>query len=202
MTGLRSTSPLNEMPVVAADDLDIEQLVRDARAGDAAAADRLVRLHDGWVRSVLFGVVGRADAIDDLAQQVWTQAWARLDTLADPQRLKPWLYAIARHAAIDAGISSKRRSSRTQGSDALEGLPTRAAEADPQQRVLRSELHEKLMRAIQSLPALYREPFALRHLEDWTYAQIGELLGLPVDTVETRLVRARRLLRESLVGSI
>ena len=40
--------------------------------------------------------------------------------------------------------------------------------------------------------------FVLKHLEGLSYAQIGEVLGLPVDTVETRLVRARRLLREAL----
>lgn len=190
------------MPVLAADDQAIEQLVRDARDGDRTAADRLVMLHDGWVRSVLFGVAGRVDALDDLSQQVWTQAWLRLNSLEDPQRFKQWLYSIARHAAIDAGIASKRRAGRTRGDDALHSLPSEAETADPQRRVQRVELHEKLMRAIQGLPAIYREPFALRHLEDWTYAQIGELLGLPVETVETRLVRARRLLREALAGSI
>jgi RNA polymerase sigma-70 factor (ECF subfamily) len=52
------------------------------------------------------------------------------------------------------------------------------------------------------LPAIYREPFALRHLEGWTYAEIGTVLDLPLETVETRLVRARRLLREMLSGKV
>lgn len=65
-----------------------------------------------------------------------------------------------------------------------------------------NETHRTLLGAIEALPAIYREPFALRHLEDWSYARIGEALGLPVETVETRLVRARRLLRESLKGKI
>ena len=64
------------------------------------------------------------------------------------------------------------------------------------------ELRAELLQAIEALPALYREPFVLRHLEDWSYAQIGELLGLPTETVETRLVRARRLLREALRGTV
>ena len=57
-------------------------------------------------------------------------------------------------------------------------------------------------RLYELLPAIYREPFVLRHLEDWSYAEIGEVLGLSVDTVETRLVRARRLLREMLQGKV
>jgi RNA polymerase sigma-70 factor (ECF subfamily) len=51
------------------------------------------------------------------------------------------------------------------------------------------------------MPAIYREPFVLRHLEDWSYRQIAETLDLPVDTVGTRLVRARRMLQETLSRS-
>jgi RNA polymerase sigma-70 factor (ECF subfamily) len=62
------------------------------------------------------------------------------------------------------------------------------------------EEYEAMLAAIEALPPLYREPFVLKHVEGWSYAQIGEALGLPNDTVETRLVRARRLLRERLNG--
>jgi RNA polymerase sigma-70 factor (ECF subfamily) len=59
-----------------------------------------------------------------------------------------------------------------------------------------------MLEAIAALPELYREPFVLKHLEDMSYKQIGELLDLPPDTVETRLVRARRLLRDRLAGRV
>ncbi|MDO8630448.1 MAG: sigma factor-like helix-turn-helix DNA-binding protein, partial [Phycisphaerales bacterium] len=59
-----------------------------------------------------------------------------------------------------------------------------------------------VLSAIMALPAIYREPFVLRHMNDWSYRRISDVMGLPVDTVETRLVRARRLLREVLVGRI
>ncbi|TWT44000.1 ECF RNA polymerase sigma-E factor [Phycisphaerae bacterium RAS1] len=185
--------------------LDVEalrDLVCSAQRGDRRAADRLVREHDAWLRSVVFGVTGRPDIVDDIAQQVWTQVWERLDSLKDPQRLRSWLYAIARHAAIDAGMAQRRRQSLV---GSLESTPTPPADRrqdEPSGTAARSELRETLLRAIESLPALYREPFALRHLEDWSYAQIGEVLGLPVETVETRLVRARRLLKEMLEGKL
>lgn len=185
--------------------LDVEalrELVSSARRGDRRAADRLVREHDPWLRSVIFGVTGRPDIVDDVAQQVWTQVWERLDSLKDPQRLRSWLYAIARHAAIDAGTARRRRQSLVGSLDAAPQLPPDTRQGEPGDSATRQELQELLLRAIESLPAIYREPFALRHLEGWTYAQIGELLGLPVETVETRLVRARRLLKEMLEGKI
>ena len=59
-------------------------------------------------------------------------------------------------------------------------------------------MHQRVLGAIRGLPAIYREPFILRHLEDWNYQQIAQTLGVSVEAVETRLVRARRLLREAL----
>ena len=81
--------------------------------------------------------------------------------------------------------------------------PARPASDPPADTTLaRDEQHRQLLDVIAGLPAMYREPFTLRHLEDWSYAEIGALLNLPVDTVETRLVRARRMLREKLDGKL
>ena len=55
-----------------------------------------------------------------------------------------------------------------------------------------------MMAVIEKLPVLYREPFVLRHLNGWSYREIADVLDMPVDSVETRLVRARRMLRNSL----
>lgn len=174
------------------------RLVMAAQKGDRRAADRLVRDHEGWVRSAIYSVTGRPDLVEDIAQQVWMQVWERIGSLKEPERLKPWLYSIARHAAIDAGMSAKRRKSRSGNLDESEDVPDVRNEAQPAHAAARGELRETLLQAVRGLPVLYREPFVLRHLEDWTYAQIGEVLDLPVETVETRLARARRMLREAL----
>lgn len=176
------------------------RLVTDAQRGNRKSAEKLVREHDGWVRGVIYGVTGRPDLVDDIAQQVWLQVWERLDSLKEPERLRSWLYAIARNAAIDINQAHRRRSGL--GLDAVsDGRPDERT-LTPLRATTGDETQQILMRAVEALPALYREPFVLRHLEDWTYQEIGELLGLPVETVETRLVRARRLLREMLKGRV
>ncbi|MFO0973410.1 MAG: RNA polymerase sigma factor [Phycisphaerae bacterium] len=175
------------------------QLVDRARRGgrDAPGAlEALVRRHDRWVRGVVYTTLGRPGAVDDVVQQIWINVCSQIGTLADPTRWRGWLFRLARNAAIDAG----QRSTRER--QLFRVLPAEAdvAHAEPgsPEALAESEEHERVMRAIQGLPAIYREPFVLRHLEEWNYQQIGEALGLPLDTVETRLVRARRLLRESL----
>lgn len=183
--------------------LDVEainQLVGDAQRGDRAAADRLVREHDSWVRSVIYGVTGKPQLVDDIAQQVWTQVWERLESLQEPSRLRSWLYSVARNAAIDYGEAQNRR--RAASIDDAGATLADRRDPGPVANVGGDELRQTLLQAVAALPALYREPFVLRHLEDWSYAEIGALLGLPEETVETRLVRARRLLREFLKGKV
>lgn len=174
----------------------LRALVENAQRGDRRAADRLVRQHDGWLRSVIYGVLGRPDLVDDVAQQVWSQVWERLHSLKEPDRLRSWLYSVARNAAIDAGQARKRKAAvgLEQIGDVDRDSRTYRAHSSPAS----DESHALLMRCVEALPAIYREPFVLRHLEDWSYAEIGALLDMPVETVETRLVRARRLLKEML----
>src|SRR5262249_32214983 len=106
-----------EMTAVTADIPALRTLVSAAQAGSRTAADRLVREHDGWVRGVIYGVTGRPDLVEDIAQQVWAQVWERLPSLKEPERLRSWLYSVARNAAIDAGQSRKRR--MAQGLDGV-----------------------------------------------------------------------------------
>lgn len=182
-------------------DAESLRLVASARDGDRGAADALVRAHEPWLRSVVYAVTGRPELVDDVIQQVWERAWQQLGTLADPSRLRPWLYSIARHTAIDAGTAAKRERTVQRPLSGEEHHPDRR-QAEPARAVVGKETQVELVRAVQALPALYREPFVLRHLEDWSYAEIGEVLGLPATSVETRLVRARRMLREMLEGRI
>jgi RNA polymerase sigma-70 factor (ECF subfamily) len=189
------------MSTVAIDTESVRQLVAQAQQGSRAAVERLIREHEPWVRSAIYAVTGRVDLVDDVVQQVWVRVWQRLGTLENPRQLRAWLYAVARNAAIDACLVEQRQQALTRPLEADARTPERRREG-PFGAAAGHELQETLLRAVQALPVIYREPFVLRHLEDWSYAEIGEALGISVDTVETRLVRARRLLREMLQGKV
>lgn len=172
--------------------------VQDRAPPGSASAEVVMRQHERWLRGVIYAVTGRLDLVDDVLQEVWIRVCQQIGSVREPQRLRGWLYRVARNAAIDARRGARRREAVPL--EAVEGLVVLPSAGAPPARVMRSELRENLLRAVEALPALYREPFVLRHLEGWSYARIGEVLGLSVETVETRLVRARRLLREMLDG--
>jgi len=77
-------------------------------------------------------------------------------------------------------------------------LPRSQTQSGPDQGLIGEEERRRVLTAVEALPILYREPFVLRHLNGWSYKQIAEVMDMPVDSIETRLVRARRLLRETL----
>ncbi len=181
-------------------EFDPEILVIDAvRQGDRAAFEEFFRRQDRWVRGIIYGVLGDRDRIDDVAQQAWTAIWNRIGELRDSRLWKSWLYRLAKNAAIDAGREATRTRRNKQAlSAAMRQRVSAAADAEP----ANSELREAVLRAIEELPALYREPIVMRHLHQWSYEQIALLMGMPVDSIETRLVRARRMLRESLKNQL
>lgn len=188
------------MAMTQCEGIDADEPVIEAiRAGDRHAFAEFMRLHSGWVRGVIFGVLGDAGAVDDAAQQAWTAVWRRIGELRDTKRWRPWVYRLARNAAIDAGRDATRRRGRTQALPP--DLPAGSGDA-PDAKLVGRERHGDVLAAIRSLPTLYREPFVMRHLNQWSYAEISEAIGMPIDSVETRLVRARRLLRDFLKDKV
>jgi RNA polymerase sigma-70 factor (ECF subfamily) len=189
------------MTMPLAEDYDADQPVVEAiREGDKFAFEDLVRRHGAWVRSVVFGVLGDRDYVDDVVQQVWTTVWRRVGDLKDTRRWRSWLYRLTRNAALDTGRDVTRR---------REQLRSLLAEARPESGASPSLAHQDrtehygaVLDAIKALPALYREPFVLRHVNGWSYREIAGVMEMPVDSIETRLVRARRMLREALKGKL
>lgn len=176
-------------------------VIEAIQRGDPHALAELNDRQGRWVRGVVFGVTGRLDEVDDVAQRVWLRVWREARRLKDPARWRPWLYRIARNAATDA-LRGRRRGRRLLGTLAERARLRPRHQSPPDRGLIEDERHRLVLEAVAALPALYREPFVLKHLEEWSYQEIAEALGLPKDTVETRLVRARRLLRERLAGRV
>lgn len=184
------------MAMAQQEGFDAEEPVIEAiRAGDRYAFGEFMRRHNRWVVGVIYGVLGEHDGVEDVAQQAWTAVWRRAGELRDVKRWRPWLYRLTRNAAIDAGRDMTRRRGRMR----VVAEDGEAASGDtPDCHLSGHEQHGEVLAAVQALPALYREPFVLRHLNGWSYREIAEVMGMPIDSVETRLVRARRLLRDCL----
>jgi RNA polymerase sigma-70 factor (ECF subfamily) len=180
---------------------DAEIPVIEAMAtGDRYAFEEFVQRHSDWVRAVIYGVLGGSERIDDVSQQVWMSVWEQANRLRQPAKWRSWLYRLTRNAAVDAGRGATRRKNRSAEAPIL--TQEHAAPDDNPAALERSEQRSAVVAAIRSLPPLYREPLVLRHLQGWSYQQIADAMNVPTDTIETRVVRARRLLRDALEGKV
>jgi RNA polymerase sigma-70 factor (ECF subfamily) len=173
-----------------------QELVRQAMAGDAAAVEALWRAHRRFVAACLLAHARHALDLDDLMQEVALQMWTGVRRLRDPGRLRPWLRSVALNAARSHARKTEVRTRSVRPLEERDGeLPDRSHAALSDE--LRNRVQE-VLGVVERLPAEYREPLLLRAVEGLTQKQIAQALDLPETTVETRLARARHLLRRSV----
>lgn len=158
--------------------------------GDALAA-RVWREHRGWVAAVIRANMPRGTDADDLLQEVAMKLVQHIDAIDSPDRIGPWLRTVAINLARSAG----RRHVRTQR--IFQPFDEREPEADGTDRADAAARGRVALSIAESLPPLYREPLLLS-LRGLSYKQIGLVLDLPRSTIETRLSRARAMVREEL----
>ena len=181
-----------------------ETLVASARGGDRAAQETLWRANRRWVAAIVLAHRPRYVEVDDLMQDVAIKFVDKLETLRDAGSLRPWLRQIAINACRGAARRSRptlRLASSEQAEPHEVGMPVSSDGSGDSTSDVRDSAALVMERAM-SLPSEYREPLLMRCLYEMSYQQIGDILELPVTTIETRLARARRMLREEIGDAV
>ncbi len=149
-----------------------------------------------WVAAVLLAHKPQHVELEDLLQEVAVTLVQRAHEIRDPARVRPWLRTVAVNAARAAGRKQRVRLRLVK--PALE-----EPQAYPDERAQRGQPDTqaeavRVLDLAQRLHPDYREPLLLRCVRGMSYRQIGDALDLPVTTVETRIARARRMVREEV----
>lgn len=131
---------------------------------------------------------------DDLVQEIAVAVWRALPSLQDPAKLKPFVFRIAHNRAIS---HVARQAGRPVQTEVPESLSDGADH--PEARLVEKEQSARLVEAVRRLPFPYRQIVTLA-LEDLSYEEIAEALGLTVSNVGVRLNRARAQLKVMLDG--
>lgn len=179
--------------------MDQNSLTRDAQraiSGDAQALARLWEQHRRWAAAVLMAHKPRDVDVEDLLQEIAMTLVRKIHELRDPSLFRPWLRTLAVNTAKTAGRRHKvrLRLTPTAPSVGLDELPDADSASE---REAKAEGRRVLDLANRLHPD-YREPLLLRCVRGMSYRQISKILDLPVTTVETRIARARRMLREEI----
>lgn len=171
--------------------MDDASLVRAAREGDRSAFAGIYDRYADSIYSFLVTVVRNRDDAADLLQDTFLTAGSRLHQLRDPARLRPWLYAIARHLAM----KSLSRSGRQQPLDDVDVVD---AAPGPQDEALRSELAALIEEAAAGLGAQDRVVLDLHLRQGLEGQELGEALGVGAGHAYVMLTRMRDQVERSL----
>jgi RNA polymerase sigma-70 factor (ECF subfamily) len=170
------------------------ELLRRARAGDGEAAQRLLERHRDALRRFCRGYLAGDDAVDDAMQEILVKLLAARNA---PERLRPWLYRVARNHCLNAARGRRRR--RDAASIASDA-ELAASATGPLTALQRAERREELARRLDRLTEAERELLRLRYEEDLPREEIAEVLGVSASLVKSRLYEAVAKLREGAGG--
>jgi RNA polymerase sigma-70 factor (ECF subfamily) len=145
----------------------------------------------------------RADA-EDLVQDTYVKAFRHSGQFARGTNLRAWLYTILhntwRNRRRDASRDAVEVDSDQVEQAAAGPVDSQSVET-PERILMRSTLDADLQAALDELPDAFRQAVWLRDVEEFTYAEIAEMLNVPIGTVMSRISRGRRMLFEKLSAS-
>lgn len=184
---------------------DDQVLLAAAQSGDRHALERLWERHRRWVAAVLLLHKPKDAEVDDLLQEVAATLVSKVDTLRDPETFPGWLRSVAMNAARMAARGTRRRLAaveRFSRSEATDRSNDRTSRDQPHRSHAARVAADQLRTRLATLPAGYAEPLLLRLVHDMSYSQIATIMDLPETTIENRIVRGRRLLRDQAAADL
>lgn len=184
------------------------ELARQLLEGHPGAFDRFVETYGAKVFQYSFLMCGQREDAEEVAQETLMKVFASLDQLREPERLKGWVFRIARNACYmkrrKSVFAPQQELSLEEFLPAFEGDGERRKlqiadwSALPDDLVLQGELRRELDQAIAELPEIYRTVILLRDVEELSTEETAQILEVGADVVKTRLHRARLALRKRL----
>jgi RNA polymerase sigma-70 factor, ECF subfamily len=168
-----------------------DSLIEQCLAGDQLAWEQVVRQNWRKVFNVAYKFVGKHDEAEDLTQDIFLKIFKALNTFDRRANFQTWIISISRNLCIDHYRSvRKERQTIARDVDSNELQPA-TSERGPYAQAEHQDLKAQLRQALETLPLTLRTAVVLRDLQELSYQQIADRLGLPEGTVKSRINRGR-----------
>jgi len=186
---------------------EVSDLILRCQAGDRGAFDELVARYQRYVFNLIYQHLGDIDEIEDVAQEVFLRIYKFIRKYRGNASLESWVYKIVlnycrTHARRRSALSRlfapiypvKHDDERSY--ELLDILPD--ASYDPAKTVEQRRIAQDILDAVYSLPEIYRNILIMREVNELSYEEIAEILGISIGTVKSRISRARDLVRQKV----
>jgi len=172
-----------------------EELVKRVQGGDTAAFDLLVRKYQHRIAALIGRYVSDWSEVQDVAQETFIRAYRAMANFRGDAQFYTWLHRIAVNTAKNHLVAHNRRPP-TDDIDVEDaehfdsGIRLRDSDT-PERELMRQQLEQTVMRAVEALPEELRVAINLREVDGLSYDEIAERMGCPIGTVRSRIFRAR-----------
>ena len=181
--------------------MDEQALIRRSQKGDGEAFGQIIERYKSKLFNLAYGMIGDRSEADDLAQEVFIKAYYALPKFQFRSEFGTWLYRIAVNHVRDYLRKNKHRLDELSIHALGETIPG-AAGTTYEDKQLEERRRTLVQAALRRLPDKYRTILALRDMQGMPYEEIAHILSLSPGTVDSRLHRARRKLREKLAAIV
>lgn len=182
------------------DDTRIEK----AKAGDIRAFEELMEEHQKAIYNVAYRIVGNYDDASDVAQDAMIKIFKNLSYFEERSKFTTWMYRIVTNTALDFLKKNRRNKvisidETISGEENDYGKQLASDEATPQELVEQDERKQAVLKALYKLTPEHRAVLVLRDINGLSYDEIANVLMCSEGTVKSRINRARKSLRETLL---
>jgi RNA polymerase sigma-70 factor (ECF subfamily) len=175
----------------AAQPLTPDSLIEQCLAGDQAAWELIVRQNWRKVFNVAYKFVGKHDEAEDLTQDIFLKIFKALASFDRRANFQTWIISISRNLCIDHYRSVRKERQTIAREIDTNDLQPASSDRGPYQAAEHQDLRGLLRQALQKLPLTLRTAVVLRDLQELSYQEIADRLGLPEGTVKSRINRGR-----------
>jgi RNA polymerase sigma-70 factor (ECF subfamily) len=141
----------------------------------------------------------RADA-EDLVQETYAKALKGFRSFEEGTNLRAWMYRILRNTFLTSRTGLAAMATSSLEDEGEEAELRMAEEETPESLLMRQQNYASVVDTLARMPVVHREILLLCEIEEMPYREIAQVLGIPVGTVMSRIARARRLMRQTIVA--
>ncbi len=157
--------------------------------------EKLVLENHDLIFNLVKNMVKASEQAEDIVQEVFLKAYRNLDKFKNGSKISTWLYSIARNETINRITRNRPKEEQMSQYDA-ENFPLSGNIQD--ESFIKAQEAEKFRKALENLGEGHRLILELRYLEEKPYIEIAQIMGLKINTVKVRLLRAKKALQKNL----
>ncbi len=175
----------------------------DGEGGEASAFEREALACVDSLYGTALRLTGNPADAEDLVQDTYLKAFRSVAQYRPGTNLKAWLFTILHNTFLNRRRRAVREPISVEPAELERGsVGLTPSSPTPEQLLLRDTLDADLQAALDALPDSFRQAVWLRDVEEFSYAEIASMLGIPIGTVMSRISRGRRMLYEQLAGTV